>query len=143
MRLSGFQAALLALALLAIVAGIAGTLPRTPAPHPESVAASPRLSAARERHILYGDSTGGGHLHGAGKPCKSEFPASWDASQIIGKVKTLAANDNIPWRREENGYHTAEQTVDGVRVRIVLDREGDDIITAYPVNVPRNPCPAR
>lgn len=102
----------------------------------------PRLSAAREQHILYGDRTGGGHLYGTGKPCKSEFPASWDAKDIIARVRETAANDNINWRREANGYHTAERMINSVRVRIVLDGEKDDIITAYPVNLPRNPCPA-
>ncbi len=102
----------------------------------------PKISPERERHILYGDSTGGGHLHGTGKPCKTEFPASWDAEKIISQVRNTAANDNINWRREKNGYHTAERMIGTVRVRIVLDGEKDDIITAYPVNLPRNPCPA-
>lgn len=103
----------------------------------------PRLSAAQTTHILYGDAQGGGHLHGVGKPCKSEFPAAWAAEDIIHTIKTLAANDNINWVQADNGYHTTEQTVSGIRIRIVTDREGDDIVTAYPVNVQRNPCPVR
>jgi filamentous hemagglutinin len=102
----------------------------------------PRVSPEREQHILYGDATGGGHLHGIGKPCKSEFPASWDAKEIISKVRNTAANDNINWRRERNGYHVAERMIGNVRVRIVLDEGKDDVVTAYPLNLPRNPCPA-
>ena len=102
---------------------------------------APRLSPERSLHILYGDQTGGGHLYGVSAPCKSEFPASWTAEEIIATVKKLAANDNVSWRQQENGYYTSEQMVEGVKIRVVLDREGDDIITAYPVNLKRNACP--
>lgn len=104
---------------------------------------APQISVQRIRHILYGDRTGGGHLYGVNAPCKSEFPPEWNEEEIIATVKTLAANDNMKWQREENGYYTAEQKVEGVRVRVVLDREKDDIVTAYPTNRPRNPCPSR
>ena len=103
---------------------------------------SPRLSAARQTHILYGDRNGGGHKAGLGKPCKSEFPDGWGDGKIVDTVLKVAANDNLRWKEQDNGYYVAEQPVDGVRVRVVLDKERDDIITAYPVNVPRNPCTA-
>lgn len=102
---------------------------------------TPALSEQRQQHILYGDARGGGHLHGIGKPCKSEFPAGWSANDIIDTTKLIAANDNIDWRQGDNGYYVGEQSVNGVRVRVVLDRERDDIITAYPLNTRRNPCP--
>jgi hypothetical protein len=103
---------------------------------------NPRLSQKRIQHILYGDQSGGGHKFGAGIPCKSEFPSYWTDQDIIDTVKALAANDNAGWEKQNNGYYTAEQnTQDGTRVRVVLDREGDDIITAYPVNTRRNACP--
>ena len=104
---------------------------------------APRLSAQRSQHILYGDQSGGGHLYGVSKPCKSEFPPDWSADDIIATVKTLAANDNVRWSQGHNGYYTSEQMAGGVRIKIVLDREGDDVITAYPVNRRRNPCPGR
>ncbi|MCB9989051.1 MAG: EndoU domain-containing protein [Rhodospirillales bacterium] len=100
----------------------------------------PRLSERRRIHILYGDESGGGHLHGVNKPCKTEFPENWDAQQVIKTVKALAANDNVIWHQEDNGYYVSEQDDGGLVVRVVLDREGDDIVTAYPVNVPSNPC---
>jgi len=55
----------------------------------------PLLTKQSETHILYGDDRGGGHLHGTGKPCKSEFPADWDNQEVINNVKTIAANDNL------------------------------------------------
>jgi hypothetical protein len=102
----------------------------------------PQISAARATHILYGDSHGGGHLHGQGKPCKSEFPADWDAVKIMTVVSKDAANDNLDWRHERNGNDLAEVTEDGVKIRIVVNGAHDQVITAYPLNTPRNPCPA-
>jgi len=100
---------------------------------------APVLSARQERHILYGDRNGGGHLHGQNKNCKSEFPASWNASKIIATIKKQAANDNLNWRTGNNGYQSAESNVDGVRIRIVTNGTRDHIITAYPTG-PRNAC---
>lgn len=102
----------------------------------------PVLSQERALHILYGDAHGGGHKSGLGIPCKSEFPADWDDTQITKSVKRLAANDNADWTRQDNGYYVSEQMDSGVKVRVVLGRNKDEIITAYPVNIPRNPCPA-
>ncbi len=115
----------------------------SPTVQPTSVADTngPILTPQRQQHILYGDGRGGGHLHGAGKPCKSEFPKAWDAAAVITRVKQLAANDNAGWEQQNNGYWVAEQRVDNVQVRVVLDDRRATIITAYPINVPRNACP--
>ena len=102
---------------------------------------APVLTAQAEKHILYGNGHGGGgHLHGRNKACKSEFPASWNADKIIRTVKAEAANDNNNWKKSDNGYQTAERNVDGVRIRIVLNGRTNEIVTAYPVNGPRNAC---
>lgn len=100
----------------------------------------PELSRQQEKHILYGDQRGGGHLYGQNKNCKSEFPASWSAQKIIQTVKAQAANDNLNWRTGKNGYQTANSTVEGTRIRIVLNEDRTRIITAYPLNGPRNAC---
>lgn len=100
-----------------------------------------RLSEQRRVHILYGDNRGGGHLAGTGKACKSEFPDNWNAADVIDRVKQVAANDNLHWKRETNGYYTAEQTVEDVRIKVVLAGNKRDIVTAYPVNAERNHCP--
>ena len=93
-------------------------------------------------HILYGDQTGGGHLHGTGKPCKSEFPSTWDVNKVKTTVKRLATNDNANWRKEDNGYTVSEQMVSSINVRVVMDPRNNEIVTSYPINVPRNPCPS-
>jgi hypothetical protein len=100
------------------------------------------ISPERRAHILYGDATGGGHLFGQGKPCKSEFPKHWDEDTIIKEIELIAANDNLNWEQQRNGYHVIEQKVGTVNVRVVKGRENKQVITAYPTNVQRNPCPA-
>lgn len=101
------------------------------------------VSEQSKIHILHGDKTGGGHQFGAGKPCKSEFPKEWSGDDIIANIEHIASNDNLPWRKQKNGYYTAEETVEGVRVRVVLNGRRSDVVTAYPVNTGRNPCPPR
>jgi hypothetical protein len=102
----------------------------------------PVVTAQRKQHILYGDEKGGGHLYGTGHACKSEFPADWNADKVIQTIETQAANDNLSWRQQDNGYFVADAPVDQLKIRIVLDSQKKTVITAYPVNVARNPCPA-
>lgn len=104
---------------------------------------APVLTQQRLRHITDGDNRGGGHLHGTNAPCKSEFPASWTREKIAREIPLMAANDNLDWQQSRNGYITAESmTADGLKVRIVVDPQDNEIVTAYPTNVRRNPCPA-
>ncbi len=98
------------------------------------------VSDKARQHILYGDASGGGHIYGANKPCKSEFPQDWDAQEIISTVEKLAANDNLNWRREDNGYYVTEAFEDDVKIRVVLGNQQEQVITAYPLNQKRNPC---
>jgi len=100
------------------------------------------ISDRRVKHILYGDGSGGGHKFGTGKPCKSEFPQEWDDDKIIDVTRRIAANDNLSWERQGNGYHVAESNEGDIRVRVVKGPQKQRVITAYPVNVKRNPCPA-
>lgn len=127
------------LVALAVLISVVEILRNPQGPLP---ALSPALTVQAEKHILYGDDRGGGHLHGAGKACKSEFPAEWEPEEVITHVKKVAANDNLDWEQQQNGYYVAEQMVEGVRVRVVLNRDQKKIVTAYPTNVERNPCPA-
>lgn len=108
-------------------------------PSSETIAAMPSLKADWD-HILYGDETGGGHLHGTGIPCKSEFPENWGVDKVKSTVSRLAANDNADWRQEENGYIVSEQQSESLKIRVVVDPERAEIVTSYPVNVQRNPC---
>lgn len=99
------------------------------------------ITTQAQKHILYGDERGGGHKYGIGKPCKSEFPEDWNNAKILNTIRVMAANDNSNWKEQKNGYYVSEQIRDDVRVRVVLNRDKDEIVTAYPVNVKRNSCP--
>lgn len=99
------------------------------------------LSHRAKTHILYGDRSGGGHMHGIGKPCKSEFPEDWDKDEIIDTVEKIAANDNLNWRKQDNGYYVTNKKEDGLKIRVVVSPDKTEVITAYPLNVTRNPCP--
>lgn len=101
------------------------------------------ISDSRIEHILYGDHKGGGHKYGVGKPCKSEFPKDWDDERILDVTRKIAANDNLPWARQNNGYYVVESYEDDVRVRVVKGPKKQRVITAYPTNVKRNPCPSK
>lgn len=105
-----------------------------------NIANGPEISKKAQTHILHGDNNGGGHLHGTGKPCKTEFPKQWDEAEIISNVRAVAANDNLDWKRQKNGYYVATDKVDDVKVRVVLDKERDGVVTAYPINVESNAC---
>ncbi len=100
------------------------------------------ISPERRIHILYGDERGGGHFHTANRPCKSEFPEDWDEEKVIKTIELIAANDNIGWRQEQNGYFAGEQKIDGLNIRVILNPQKSGVITAYPINVTRNACPA-
>ncbi len=101
---------------------------------------APAISKQAELHILHGDRKGGGHLYGTGKPCKTEFPQDWDEAEILGNVRRIAANDNLRWKKQKNGYYVASDMIDDVKVRVVLDREKDGVVTAYPINGKPNAC---
>lgn len=103
----------------------------------------PEISEQAETHILHGDKSGGGHLYGTGKPCKTEFPEDWNSDDILGTVRKVAANDNLPWKQQKNGYHVATQKIEDIRVRVVLDKDKDSVITAYPLNGKTNACKTR
>ena len=114
-----------------------------PPPYSQTITTSKiEIPPDRARHILYGDHKGGGHRYGAGKPCKSEFPESWSDEKILQTAARIAANDNLSWKKQRNGYHVTQKMIEGINVKVVLGRDQKTIITAYPTNRPRNPCPA-
>jgi hypothetical protein len=94
-------------------------------------------------HILDGDSTGGGHRHGTGKPRKTEFPASWDDEKVIGTVLDVARKpDKPPVHQDWNDSWLCSGTRDNVEVSAVVLRNGE-ILTGWPEEggpgVVRNP----
>lgn len=119
----------------------------TEAPTTQTTTAKPEFNKAsaiskkRRTHILYGDASGGGHLYGTGAPCKSEFPQNWDKNTVLNKIDLIAANDNLNWKKQRNGYYAAEQKIGNINIRVIKGRQNKQVITAYPLNTGRNPCP--
>jgi len=111
-----------------------------------------KLSPAKRTHILDGEGNGkGGHGPGRGIPDKSEFPSSWSDEQVINNIHDVLIDTNSTWKQVQgisgaryysNG-NPMRWEVEGnrysVRIRIVVEPDGEGIITAYPPDIPRNP----
>jgi hypothetical protein len=92
-----------------------------------------RVTPERLTHILDGDSTGGGHRHGTGKPGKTEFPASWDDGKIAGILLDVARQpDRTPGHQEWNDRWVTRGRRDDVEVVVVIARDGC-VWTAWPL----------
>lgn len=138
-------------ALAAIIASLfqgqvpAGNSSPAPAAIQQSATAQDEASLApytvterRRIHILYGDATGGGHKAGAGKPGKTEFPASWSEEKIISIITKIANDKNLPIRQSGKRYWVRMGEEENLQIRVVLDREHREIVTGYPVQERRN-----
>ncbi len=105
-------------------------------------------SDQRTQHILYGDSTGGGHLW-PGSPGKTSFPETWDANKVMFVTSDLATNPDMLWKplTGNGGMYTNAgnparflvtdingnlPVVDGIPVRVIIEPAGEGIITSYP-----------
>lgn len=89
------------------------------------------LNPQTQVHILTGDTAGGGHKCGA-KKGKSEFSCDWSDEKIIRLVKRVA-NDNKAPLRKSGRYLVRIGEEEGVQVRVLLNKEKREIVTAYPV----------
>jgi hypothetical protein len=102
-----------------------------------------RITTERIVHVLDGDSTGGGHRHGTGKPGKTEFPAGWNDEKITDALLDVARKpDNPPVRQDRNDTWLCSGTRANVEVSVVVARSGE-IVTGWPEEggpgVVRNP----
>ncbi|MBE9228795.1 EndoU domain-containing protein [Phormidium sp. LEGE 05292] len=101
-----------------------------------------RISPKRITHILNGDATGGGHGPGRGIPGKSEFPARWSDRQVIRYISDMIKDPNSRWIKQPGrppNRWRIEGTREGVNIRIIVEPQGEGVITAFPTNRPRNP----
>jgi hypothetical protein len=110
-----------------------------------------QVNPQRQKHILDGDATGGGHGPGRGIPGKSEFPSRWSDKQTIEYISDVVKSPNSKWTQQTGKPGTkytnsgkpvrwqVEGTRDGVDLRVIVEPDGQGIVTAFPTNVPRNP----
>lgn len=101
-----------------------------------------RISPKGIIHILDGDATGGGHGAGRGIPGKSEFPARWTDRQVIRYISDIIKDPNSRWIKQPGrppNRWRIEGTRDGINIRIIVEPQGQGVITAFPTNRSRNP----
>ncbi len=100
-------------------------------PGPDEV----HLTEDRRAYILDGDGRGGGHGAGRGAAGKSEFPAVWSDDRALTAVMVAArAPDRIEFNTTSGNWN-AEKRIDGILVRVAVDRCGT-IVTAHPLEGP-------
>ena len=101
------------------------------------------VSPTRTSHILDGEvrpngTFGGGHRAGTGFPKKSEFPATWSDGQVMHNISDVATDPSLVWRPgAKPGDSWVNGTRDGLDIEVLI--RNDEIWTAYPTNVARNP----
>ncbi|WP_417556234.1 hypothetical protein [Microbacterium sp.] len=114
---------------------IAGRLRRLfPEQYTDGIVTRPQQIPSEDtwRHILRGEGSepGGGHLHGAGVPGKSEAPSRW--TQQTFRDAILAIQDRGAKKRgTPPGVEIYDGVYDGVLLRVVL-RDGE-VRTAIPL----------
>jgi len=113
--------------------------------HPTSL-----ISPQRTQHILYGDSTGGGHMSGADitNPAaagKSQFPASWSEADVahgISAVATDPASTTVQQTGPAGSLYTnsgnpsrfaTTGTYNGQNIKVITEPAGEGIVTGHPV----------
>ncbi len=92
-------------------------------------------SEKRTKHILYGDSTGGGHLW-PGKPGKSVFPKTWKADKVMHYISDIATDPKLDWKPgrvvKGNQRYEVIGVREGIKIKIIIEPKGEGIITAFP-----------
>lgn len=96
-------------------------------PLPDSLHVAPE----RARHILDGDSWGGGHRHGTGRPEKTEFPSDWDDEKIIRHVLDVARAPDDPPVFQANRRWRVHGHRDDVGITVIIQPDGR-IWSAWP-----------
>lgn len=92
---------------------------------------------------MYGDELNdrkGGHLHGLGRPGKSEFPPDWDDDKIAKEVTDVARHPSTAEERVDGSW-LVTGVRDGVTVGAFV-RSNGTIASGFPVEGPgvkRNP----
>lgn len=87
-------------------------------------------------HTLKGDATGGGH-EWPGLSGKTPFPKDWTGSRIMHEVSDVLTDPQSTPIYQNGSFRVVIGMGDGVLIKAVTN--GDDVISGYPINLPRNP----
>ena len=98
-----------------------------------------QITDEQKQHILEGDSHGGGHGYGRGIRGKTEFPARWTDEQAMDYIRDVVKDSRLDWFQQRDGRWRVEGIRDRITIRVIVERNGSDIVTAFPVGIPRNP----
>ena len=90
-----------------------------------------QISPEREKHILDGDKTGGGHRHGTGRPGNTEFPADWDDKKILDLARDVARHPDEPPYLQKNGRWRVHGVREEVDIFVILEQDAQ-ICTSWP-----------
>ena len=110
-----------------------------------------QISSERETHILDGDATGGGHGAGRGISGKREFPERWTDEVALDNITKVVKDPNSKWTQQSGSPGAkftkkgqpvrwrVDGTIDNVDVRVIVEPDGQGVVTAIPVSIPPNP----
>ncbi len=92
-------------------------------------------SEKRTQHILRGDDNKGGHKY-PGRTDKTPFPESWSEDKIMKNTSDIARDPTLKWEPDrivdgKQRYRVVGER-DGVRIRVIIEPDGEGIITAFP-----------
>ena len=74
-----------------------------------------------------------------GAPGKTPFPSDWSGARILHEASDVATDPASSVILRGGGREVLTGTRGGVDIRVVVDYSNNNIITAYPTNLPRNP----
>ena len=111
---------------------------------PTSVQLPSIIDSDKAVHILTGDGPGKGGHQWPGQAGKSPFPQSWSADDILGYVSDVATDPNSIVTSAGGGRTAVTGIRNGIEIRVIIERPNHPlhpgrVVTAYPINVPRNP----
>lgn len=79
------------------------------------------------------------HRYWTGRTGKTEFPENWNDDKVINNIEDIISDKNSKIVIEEWGILQVFWTREGIDIKIVVDPKTERVITAFPLNTPRNP----
>jgi hypothetical protein len=91
------------------------------------------LPSDRLQHIL------ANHRPGSGMSGKTEFPRGWSDEDIRQAIENVAEDPSSARVMVDRDRQLIYGPQTGVRIRVIIGRDGRTVVSAYPVGLPTNP----